>query len=334
MAGQTARAAESAAAPLQRRFCVAPMMDCSDRHSRFFLRLLSPRILLYTEMVTAAAVVHGDREHLLGFSPEEHPLAVQLGGSDPDLLERAARICAEFGYDEINLNCGCPSPRANEASFGAILMKNPTVVAEITAAMLQSSSLPVSVKMRTGVDDVEDYDLLCRFVDQVAASGVKTFIIHARKAWLCGLSPKENRKVPPLRHEWVYCLKKDFPHLEIITNGGIDTLEQMKAHLQYVDGVMIGRAAYGNPWLLAKSALFFNKHPPLSSSVFDALLDYARTELDCGTKAAAIFRHWVNLFSGFPGARHIRQKFSKANPEEILTLLSSLKEHSWIGEMP
>jgi tRNA-dihydrouridine synthase A len=313
---------------------LAPMVDRTDRHFRLLARLLNEDIFLYTEMLVDRAILRGDAERLLRFDPREHPVGLQLAGTNPAMMAKAAALAKNFSYDEINLNCGCPSPRANEASFGAILMKNPTVVAEITAAMLQSSSLPVSVKMRTGVDDVEDYDLLCRFVDQVAASGVKTFIIHARKAWLCGLSPKENRKVPPLRHEWVYCLKKDFPHLEIITNGGIDTLEQMKAHLQYVDGVMIGRAAYGNPWLLAKSALFFNKHPPLSSSVFDALLDYARTELDCGTKAAAIFRHWVNLFSGFPGARHIRQKFSKANPEEILTLLSSLKEHSWIGEMP
>ncbi|MGD8421892.1 MAG: tRNA dihydrouridine(20/20a) synthase DusA, partial [Gammaproteobacteria bacterium] len=226
------------------------MMDCSDRHSRFFLRLFSPRILLYTEMVTAAAVVHGDPERLLGFSDEEHPLAVQLGGSDPELLYRAAAICRDFGYDEINLNCGCPSDRVQSGSFGACLMQDPALVADCVAALKSASDLPVTVKHRTGIDRQDDYD---RFADFAAAqidAGAEALIVHARNAWLKGLNPKQNREIPPLKYGWVYRLKRDFPEQEIVINGGITTLEACLEHLRRVDGVMLGREPYHNPWLL------------------------------------------------------------------------------------
>ena len=242
-------AAAGARGGIQRRFSVAPMMDCSDRHSRFFLRLFSPRILLYTEMVSAAAVVHGDRERLLGFSAQEHPLAVQLGGSDPDQLARAARICAEFGYDEINLNCGCPSDRVQSGSFGACLMREPALVAECVAA-LGSAGLPVTVKHRTGIDRQEDYDALAAFAAAQIDAGAEALIVHARNAWLQGLSPKQNREIPPLKYDWVYRLKEDFPRQEIVINGGITTLEDCLEHLRRVDGVMLGREPYRNPWLL------------------------------------------------------------------------------------
>jgi tRNA-dihydrouridine synthase A len=235
---------------VNRTFCIAPMMECSDRHSRYFLRLFSKNILLYTEMVTAAAIIHGDRDYLLGFSEQEHPIAVQLGGSDPEQLHQAARICADYGYDEINLNCGCPSDRVQSGSFGACLMADPGLVSECVSALLSGSALPVTVKHRTGIDQQNDYDLFCRFACAQIEAGVDALIVHARNAWLQGLSPKQNREVPPLKYDWVYRLKQDFPNTEIIINGGIKSVESAQTHLRRVDGVMLGREPYQNPYIL------------------------------------------------------------------------------------
>ncbi|MCP3689535.1 MAG: tRNA dihydrouridine(20/20a) synthase DusA, partial [Gammaproteobacteria bacterium] len=215
------------------------MLDCSDRHNRFFLRLFSSNILLYTEMVSAAAIVFGDRDRLLGFNPEEHPVAVQLGGSDPEQLYQAAKICADYGYDEVNLNCGCPSDRVQSGSFGACMMADPVLVAECIEA-LRAAQLPVTVKHRTGIDAQQDYELFRKFAAVQIEAGVDALIVHARNAWLQGLSPKQNRDIPPLKYDWVYRLKQDFPQTEIIINGGIKTLDAALAHLQQVDGVMLG----------------------------------------------------------------------------------------------
>jgi len=233
------------------RFSVAPMMERTDRHCRYFLRLLSSRALLYTEMVTADAVLHGDRERLLGFDASEHPVALQLGGSDPSKLAEASRIGEEFGYDEINLNIGCPSDRVQSGRFGACLMAEPELVAGCVAAMRAAVSVPVTVKCRIGIDDQDAEESLDKFIDVVADTGCKTFIVHARKAWLQGLSPKENREVPPLDYGRIYRLKARRPDLTIVVNGGIETLPDAKAHLEHVDGVMVGRASYADPYLLA-----------------------------------------------------------------------------------
>lgn len=239
------------------RLSVAPMMDWTDRHCRYFHRLLAPNALLYTEMVTAPAVIHGDRERLLGFDPSEHPVALQLGGSEPAELEQAARIGAELGYDEINLNVGCPSDRVQSGRFGACLMREPALVAECVAAMRAAVSgaekhVPVTVKCRIGVDEQDEYTALAEFVDRVHAAGCDTFVVHARKAWLQGLSPKENREVPPLDYPLVYAMKQRFPELHLTLNGGVTTLAAARAHLAHVDGVMVGREAYHNTYLLAE----------------------------------------------------------------------------------
>ena len=307
-------AAADARGGIQRRFSVAPMMDCSDRHSRFFLRLFSPRILLYTEMVSAAAVVHGDRERLLGFSAEEHPLAVQLGGSDPDQLARAAQICAEFGYDEINLNCGCPSDRVQSGSFGACLMREPSLVAECVAA-LASAGLPVTVKHRTGVDRQEDYDALAAFAAAQTEAGAEALIVHARNAWLQGLSPKQNREIPPLKYDWVYRLKSDFPRQEIVINGGITTLEDCLEHLRRVDGVMLGREPYRNPWLLrdVDRVVFGDAGAPRASRVeiLHRAYPYIEEQLRRGVPLSRMARHLVGLFNGEPNARRWRRYLSE-----------------------
>ena len=299
---------------LQRRFCVAPMMDCSDRHSRFFLRLFSPRILLYTEMVTAAAVVHGDREHLLGFSPDEHPLAVQLGGSDPELLRRAAQICADFGYDEINLNCGCPSDRVQSGSFGACLMREPALVAECVAA-LKTAGLPVTVKHRTGVDQQEDYAQFAAFAAAQIEAGAEALIVHARNAWLQGLSPKQNREIPPLKYDWVYRLKADFPRQEIIINGGITTLDECLEHLRHVDGVMLGREPYRNPWLLrdVDRVVFADAgaDPGSRVDILHRAYPYIEAQLQRGIPLSRMARHLVGLFNGEPNARRWRRYLSE-----------------------
>lgn len=294
---------------------VAPMMDWTDRHCRYFLRLLAPDIRLYTEMVTAHAVVHGDRDHLLRFHATEHPLAVQLGGSDPGLLAEAAAIAAGFGYDEINLNVGCPSDRVVEGSFGACLMKVPRRVAVCVAAMKDAVRIPVTVKTRIGVDDQDDYPSLAAFIAEVAGAGCTTFIVHARKAILGGLSPKENRTIPPLRYDLVYRLKGDFPQLRIVLNGGVDDADAVRGHLaRDLDGVMIGRKAYSDPyWLATLQERFLPRspwQPPDRATVVAAMARYAATELDRGGRLHHITRHMLGLYHGRPGARDWRRRLT------------------------
>ncbi len=300
------------------------MMDWTDRHDRYFLRLISQHARLYTEMVTANAVIHGDRDHLLGFDPQESPLAVQLGGSDPQALARAAKVGADYGYDEINLNVGCPSDRVQNGRFGACLMKEPETVAACVSAMQDAVDLPVTVKIRLGVDELDSEEYLHEFVEKVAATGCETFLVHARKAWLKGLSPKQTREVPPLQYERVYGLKTKFPALNIIVNGGIETLEQAQVHLARVDGVMLGRAAYKNPYLLAAvdSQLFADpRTPPSRESIVQALLPYIAREEARGTPVFRISRHILGLFNGQPGARGWRQRLSAVSTTDGVNLV-------------
>jgi tRNA-dihydrouridine synthase A len=291
------------------------MMDWTDRHDRFFLRLLSARALLYTEMVTEQAIRFGDRPRLLDFDAAEHPLALQLGGSDPAHLAEAARIGEQWGYDEINLNCGCPSDRVQSGSFGACLMAEPDLVARCVEAMAAAIRLPVTVKCRLGIDQHDDYDHLRQFVDIVAKGGCRTFIVHARKAWLKGLSPKENRDIPPLVYPSVYRLKAERPDLTIAINGGITDLDQAEEHLAHTDGVMLGRAAYQNPYLLAEvdSRLFGEgTQRPSRHEACEAMADYADRMLrDRDVRPGNIAKHMVGLFQGMPGARAFRRHLSE-----------------------
>ena len=298
---------------LDRRLCVAPMMDRTDRHCRYFHRLLAPHALLYTEMVTAAAIRYGDRERLLAFDPAERPLALQLGGGEPRDLAFAARIGEDFGYDEINLNCGCPSPRVRKGAFGACLMAEPARVADCVAAMRAATSLPVTVKCRIGIDHRDDYGFFAEFVDTVATAGCEVFVVHARKAWLTGLSPRENREVPPLRHEVPRRLKRQRPDLVIVANGGIRTVAEVRDHLRAVDGVMLGREAYGNPWRLAEldRALFGAGPPTDRREVVEAMAAYAARAADRGVPLKAIGRHMLGLFNGLPGARAWRRSLGE-----------------------
>jgi tRNA-dihydrouridine synthase A len=297
------------------RFSIAPMMEWTDRHCRSFHRMLTRRALLYSEMVTADAVLHGDRERLIGFDTGQHPVALQLGGSDSAKLARAAAIGAEWGYDEINLNVGCPSDRVQSGRFGACLMAEPDLVASCLAAMEAAAApVPVTVKCRIGIDDQDPEDALPRFVRAVAAAGVGTVIVHARKAWLAGLSPKQNRDVPPLDYELVYALKRMFPELTIVLNGGIDTLEQARAHLAHVDGVMMGRAAYQDPALLLDvDATIFGAPAPSRTrhEAVQLFLPVIEEKLAAGVPLAAITRHMLGLFNGFPGARRWRRTLAE-----------------------
>jgi len=301
----------SSVAPLNNhRFCIAPMMDWTDRHCRFFHRLLTRRALLYTEMVTTGAVVHGNRARLIGFDPAEHPVALQLGGSDPAALAQCARIAQDFSYDEINLNIGCPSERVQEGRFGACLMLEPALVGDCVAAMKAATALPVTVKCRIGVDEQDPETALEALTCTVAAAGADALIVHARKAWLSGLSPRENRDVPPLDHARVFRLKASHPRLPIVLNGGIAGVEVARDHLAHVDGVMMGRAAYQEPWrLLAVDPLVFGDRAPFSSpkAAARALIPYIERELARGTRLHAITRHLVGLFHAVPGARAFRR---------------------------
>jgi tRNA-dihydrouridine synthase A len=302
-------------APLDRRLSVAPMMDWTDRHCRYFLRLIAPRTLLYTEMIPTGALLRGQAERCLRFDPAERPLAVQLGGAEPEALARCAAAGAARGYDEINLNVGCPSDRMQNARFGACLMAEPTLVAACVRAMRAAAPVPVTVKTRIGIDRQDSYDFLCRFVEAVAGAGCRTVLLHARNAWLSGLSPKENRDVPPLRYEVVHRIKADFPELGIIANGGIRTLGQARAQLARVDGVMIGRAAYQNPYALAEweRALLGGAGPaPSRLEIIERLLPYIERELAEGTPLQATTRHLMGLFNGVPGARAWRRQLSAA----------------------
>lgn len=301
---------------LDRRVSVAPMMDRTDRHDRYFLRLISPSALLYTEMITTGAILHGDRDRFLKFNTSEHPVALQLGGADPDELARCAEIVAEYGYDEVNLNVGCPSDRVQNARFGACLMKEPDVVAAGVAAMRRAVDLPITVKTRIGVDDRDSWEEFVAFVDTVAAGGCDTFIIHARKAWLHGLSPKENREIPPLSYDTVYRLKQRYPDLSVSINGGITTTPETLAHLDHVDGVMIGRAAYENPWLLAEiEASVFGGPPPANrEAVLDRYIAYIDREMANGVPFYAMARHVLGLYQGIRGARAWRRHISEKGP--------------------
>jgi tRNA-dihydrouridine synthase A len=292
---------------------VAPMMDWTDRHYRAFVRLITKQTLLYTEMVTAAAVIHGDRKRLLGFSPLEHPIALQLGGADPQQLAEAAKIGEGFGYDEINLNVGCPSNRVQSGRFGATLMLEPALVAEIVEQMQQAVSVPVTVKCRIGVDEQIAEETLPKFLEVVAASGCDSFVIHARKAWLKGLSPKQNREIPPLDYPLVKAMKQQFPKLKIILNGGLLDLSQAMSASETLNGAMIGRAAYHNPWILCQAdQLVFNDKSPLvtRAEVVQGLVEYAAMEQSGGTRLHDITRHILGLFAGEPGARKWRQILS------------------------
>ncbi len=315
---------------LNRLFSIAPMMDYTDRHCRYFLRLISRRTLLYTEMVTQGAIIHGPRERLLAFHPAEHPLALQIGGSDPALLADCAKIAENYGYDEVNLNVGCPSDRVQSGRFGACLMAEPALVADCVAAMQQAVALPITVKTRIGIDHQDSYEELQQFIQTISQTGCKTFILHARKAWLKGLSPKENREIPPLRYEIVYQLKQDFPALEIIINGGILTLEQAKQHLQQVDGVMMGRAAYHNPYMLAEvdTAIYGDNTPGLSrEAVLSVYCDYIEQELLQNTPIFPLIKPILGLFQGMPGAKIWRRSISEslARKEEKAALLQTLR---------
>lgn len=319
--------------PMDRRLSVAPMLDWTDRFCRYFLRQISRHTLLYTEMVTTGAIIHGDRERFLRFDPAEHPVALQLGGSDPADLASCARLGAEQGYDEINLNVGCPSDRVQSGRFGACLMAEPAVVADCVAAMAEAVEVPVTVKHRIGIDERDSYAELSRFVDTVAGAGCQVFIVHARKAWLQGLSPKENREIPPLKYEVVHQLKRDFPHLQFVINGGFKTLAQVEAELQELDGVMIGREAYGNPWLLADAdqRIYADDNPHADPrEVALAMLPFIEAELAAGTSLKHITRHMLGLFQGRPGAKAWRRHLSEnahlpgAGPEVIEQALARI----------
>jgi tRNA-dihydrouridine synthase A len=300
---------------LDRRFSIAPMMDWTDRHCRFFHRLLTRRALLYTEMLTTGAVIHGDRDRLLAYAPAEHPVALQLGGSEPDALAACARIGADFGYDEINLNVGCPSDRVQEGRFGACLMQEPQHVGDCVAAMKAAVTVPITVKCRIGVDDQDPEEALDTLTNAIVAAGADAVIVHARKAWLKGLSPRENRDLPPLDYDRVHRLKAAHPDVTIVLNGGIAGVEHAKAVMGRLDGVMLGRAAYQDPWrLLAVDPVFFGESAPLDSArdAAEALIPYLERELARGTRLAAITRHVIGLFQGVPGARAFRRHLATA----------------------
>jgi tRNA-dihydrouridine synthase A len=314
------------------RFCVAPMMEWTDRHCRFFHRLLTRRALLYTEMLTTGAVLRGDRARLLRFDPAEHPLALQLGGSDPQALAACARIGADLGFDEINLNVGCPSDRVQDGRIGACLMAEPALVGDCVAAMKAAVSIPITVKCRIGIDDQDPEQSLDIFARSVAQSGADALVVHARKAWLKGLSPKENREIPPLDYARVYRLKAELPRLTVVLNGGIGTIEEAREHLAHVDGVMIGRAAYQEPWrLIAVDPVFFGVDASYASpkQAAAALMPYIERALAEGTRLHAITRHLHGLFRAVPGARAFRRRLAEAAGEpgasgEVLAAALSL----------
>ena len=301
------------------------MMERTDRHFRYFMRQITRRTLLYTEMMTTAAITHGDRHKLLDFSPEEKPLVLQLGGDNPQELAQCAKIAEDCGYDAVNLNVGCPSPRVQNGNFGACLMAQPDLVATAVAAMQNAVSIPVTVKHRIGIDDRDRYEDLAQFVRIVSEAGCRHFIVHARKAWLQGLSPKENRNIPPLRYEDVHRLKQDFPHLSIEINGGITTLEQIHQQLNYVDAVMVGRAAYDHPYLFVtvdRDIYQDRVSPPTRHQVVEAMLPYIDYWAGKGLKLHSISRHMLQLFAGQPGTkawkRYISENAHLANADSVL----------------
>ena len=316
--------------PLSRRFCVAPMLDWTDRHCRFFHRLLSRHALLYTEMIATGALIHGERDRFLQFNHEEQPLALQLGGSVPTDLSICAKMAEDYGYSEVNLNVGCPSSRVQNGRFGACLMAEPERVAECFTAMKRSVAIPVTIKSRIGIDDQDSYAELANFIATISDAGCKTFIIHARKAWLNGLSPKQNREIPPLRYDMVYQIKQDFPELEIILNGGITSLDQAINAMDFVDGVMLGREVYQKPFLLSEVDQIFFQDPaynPCRVEIVMQLIPYIQQQLKYGVRLNSISRHILGLFCGQPGAKNWRRYISEnacktdADENVILTAL-------------
>ena len=311
------------------RFAVAPMIDWTDRHCRYFHRLLSNHALLYTEMITTGAILHGDRARHLTFNQSEHPVALQLGGNDPAALAECAAIGADYGYDEINLNVGCPSDRVQNGRFGACLMAEPSLVATCIDAMRARVTIPVTVKTRLGIDQHDDYDFVKRFISVVAEAGCEHFILHARHAWLKGLSPKENRDIPPLQYTRVYQLAQDFPNCTFSINGGISTLSDIDTHLNHVDGVMLGRAAYHNPYLLTEvDAKLYGSKAPIKTrgDIIQALIPYLEQQLHEQHRIEPVTRHILGLWHGLAGARSIRQALSThtLSSQEKLIYLKSL----------
>ncbi|MDP3824840.1 MAG: tRNA dihydrouridine(20/20a) synthase DusA [Burkholderiales bacterium] len=311
------------------RLSVAPMMDWTDRHCRYFHRLLTRHTRLYTEMVTTGALLHGNVPRHLDFNAEEHPVALQLGGSEPADLALCAKLAQQWGYDEVNLNCGCPSERVQRGAFGACLMAEPQLVADGVKAMRDAVSLPVTVKHRIGIDRTESYEFVRDFVGTVAQAGCEVFIVHARNAWLKGISPKENRELPPLRYETVHRLKRDFPSLTVVLNGGVKTNAQIEEQLAHVDGVMLGREAYHNPWLMTDwDALFFEQPgmPRDRDAIEVAMVAYMQAVADRGEPWSHVSRHLLGLRNGLPGARHWRQVWSdhrlKAEPPRRVSQLA------------
>tara|TARA_B110000438_G_scaffold138545_1_gene133872 strand:- start:210 stop:1193 length:984 start_codon:yes stop_codon:yes gene_type:complete len=298
---------------MNRKVCVAPMMDCTDRHERFFLRLISKNVLLYTEMIVSEAISRGDKKKLLSFNLNEKPLALQVGGSSPTLLAEAAKTGEDFGYDEINLNLGCPSKKVEKNKFGACLMKEPNLVADCLNKMQSVCKLPITIKTRIGYDDVEDYENLYKFIEILKKTGIKTFIIHARKAILGKFTPKQNLNIPPLKYDVVYRLKKDFPNEEIIINGGITSTEQIKEHLKMVDGVMMGRSIYQSPYLLAdiEREIFNNENILSRQEVMENLVPYVKEETKKGTRLNQIMRHTLGLFHGQAGSSFWKRYLSE-----------------------
>ncbi|MEE8307592.1 MAG: tRNA dihydrouridine(20/20a) synthase DusA [Gammaproteobacteria bacterium] len=309
---------------------VAPMMDYTDRHCRYLHRLISPHVRLYTEMVTARALLHGDNTRLLRFDPSEHPVALQLGGAVPDELARAAELGSNHGYDEINLNVGCPSDRVQSGEFGACLMGEPELVKDCVVAMRERVQVPVTVKTRIGIDNQDDYGFLVQFAEHVMAAGIDTLIVHARKAWLTGLSPKQNRTVPPLDYARVIRLKRDFPSLNVIINGGIERVDEIRRFLDEVDGVMLGRKAYHDPFLLARlDQALHGIQPPSPEEIINDYVEYAAGELEQGTSASLLMRPALGLYAGRPGARHWRRALGelaarKPTPEQLRETIRGL----------
>jgi tRNA-dihydrouridine synthase A len=305
---------------IDRRLSIAPMMDHTDKHFRYFMRLLSKHVVLYTEMITTGALIHGDRKRFLDFNEIEHPLAIQLGGNNPDDLATCAQIAEDEGYDEVNLNIGCPSDRVQNGQFGACLMSNTELVSDCVNKIQAAVKTPVTVKTRIGIDDQDSYAFLENFITTVSEAGCNTFIIHARKAILSGLSPKQNREIPPLNYERVYKIKQQFPLLNITINGGFTDLVQIKSQLEHVDGVMVGRAAYQNPFMLveADKLLYEDDSPlPTREEILGEFKDYAVEQIDSGLNIKSLTRHIIGLYQGQAGARHYRRMLSDAMPKDI-----------------
>ena len=297
---------------INRKISVAPMMDCTDRHDRYFLRLISKNVMLYSEMVATKSAIHGDRKKILGFREEEKPVALQVGGSDKNELAEVAKLAEQFGYDEININLGCPSKKVQKNSFGACLMKEPDLVAECINNMVNSCKIPVTAKTRIGVDEIEDFEYLNNFINKIKQSGCKTVILHARKALLKGLTPKQNLNIPKLNYKMVYEIKKANPELEIIINGGVSQTEEIKKHLEHCDGVMIGRAIYQNPYFLTdiEKEIFNTNEVPSREQIAKQIISYLEEEVKLGTKVNHVMRHTVGLYHGQPGSKDWKRYLS------------------------